>query len=67
MSLIKSRLIVKEGVPRIQIGDLVIYGLTGITAIALIFKFYRVFEEVKTIPPEERTIFGLIKRLVFAL
>jgi len=42
-------------------------GLTTITLVALTYKFIRIWQEVKTIPPEERTVGELIKRLIFAL
>ena len=53
-----------QGVP---VGPIALNGLAAITAIALVYKYFRVVEELYTTPPEERTFAGVMKRLVFAL
>jgi len=53
-----------QGVP---VGPIALNGLAAITAIALVYKYFRVVEELYHTPPEERTFAGVMKRLVFAL
>jgi hypothetical protein len=60
-------LVTSEERPKVFLGPIGIYTLTTITALALGFKFYRIFQELKGMPPEECTLLGVIKRLVFAL
>jgi hypothetical protein len=53
-----------QGIP---VGPIALNGLAAITAVALIYKYFRVVEELYHTPPEERTFVGVMKRLVFAL
>jgi hypothetical protein len=64
---VRARVLGQEIPGRVLLGDWAVRALLAATVGVVIYKFTRVYDEIRRIPEEERTLANVLKKLVHAL